>query len=252
MSDFADHFSGHATAYQAYRPRYPEALFDWLVAQAPGRGLVLDCGTGSGQAAVSLAERFTRVIAIDASEAQISHAVAHARVEYRVAPAEAPGVTPASVDMVTVAQAFHWFDASRFFAAAHAALRPGGVLALWAYAAANVAAPVDEIVLDFRARIVGPDWPDERCLVDDSYRAVVIPPSFAEFGAPPFELHATWVLDEYVGYIGTWSAVHRHRNRKGDDPVPQLRQALARAWPDAERRLVRWPLSVRVARKVTT
>ena len=252
MSGFADHFSGHATAYQAYRPHYPAELFAWLAALAPGHDVALDCGTGSGQAAIGLAAHFLRVIATDASEAQLAHAVAHSRVEYRLAPAESPGVAAASVDIVTVAQAFHWFDAPQFFAAAHTALRPDGVLAFWAYAGASVAAPADEIVHDFRMRVVGPDWPVGRGLVDDSYAGIVIPPLFAELMAPARELHADWLLDQYIGYIGTWSAVQRHRTRTGTDPVPALRDVLARDWPADERRVVRWPLAVRVARRVAT
>jgi SAM-dependent methyltransferase len=250
MNAFADHFSGHAAAYLAYRPRYPGALFDWLAAQAPGRDLALDCGTGSGQAATALGDRFARVIATDASEAQLANAVAHPRVEYRVAPAESPGVERGSVDLVTVAQAFHWFDAPRFFAAAHDALRGDGLLAFWAYAGTSVASPTDEIVHDFRMNTVGIDWPSERGLVDDSYRQIVVPPSFAEFASPFTELTADWTLDEYIGYIGTWSAVQRHIKRTGVDPVPALRSALVPGWPAGERRVVRWPLTVRVARRV--
>ena len=60
---FKDHFSGHASGYASFRPRYPEALFDFVAALTPGRSLAWDCATGNGQAALGLAERFTRVIA---------------------------------------------------------------------------------------------------------------------------------------------------------------------------------------------
>lgn len=70
---FHDHFSKHAVDYARYRPGYPQALFDFLVEQAPGRELAWDCGTGSGQAAIQLAERFQRVIATDASREQIEN-----------------------------------------------------------------------------------------------------------------------------------------------------------------------------------
>ena len=55
MAAFADHFSGSARGYAAYRPTYPDALFSWLAEHSPGRGAVWDCGTGSGQAATALA-----------------------------------------------------------------------------------------------------------------------------------------------------------------------------------------------------
>ena len=86
---FRDHFASAATDYAAFRPRYPAALFAALAECAPGRHLAWDCATGSGQAAIGLAEHFEQVVATDASAAQLSAALAHARVRYREAPADA-------------------------------------------------------------------------------------------------------------------------------------------------------------------
>ena len=77
---FADHFSRGAAAYAEFRPRYPRALFVWLAASAPGRSLAWDCATGTGQAAIGLADDFARVVATDASAAQVASAVRHPRV----------------------------------------------------------------------------------------------------------------------------------------------------------------------------
>src|SRR5579864_4799887 len=87
-----DHFSGHAADYAAYRPGYPPALFELLASLPRRRALALDCATGSGQAAVGLAERFDHVVAIDASSEQLARAPRHPRIEYRVARAEETGV----------------------------------------------------------------------------------------------------------------------------------------------------------------
>lgn len=106
-----DHFSGHAADYSAYRPGYPQALIDFLASIAPSTETVLDCG---GQLSIPLASRFDRVIATDASPQKVSHAEPNPRVEYRTAPAEASGLPAASVDLVTVAQAAHWFDLDAF------------------------------------------------------------------------------------------------------------------------------------------
>lgn len=62
---FLDLFSENANLDAAARPRYPEELFTFIAAQAPARNRAWDCGTGSGQAAVSLAERFAEVVATD-------------------------------------------------------------------------------------------------------------------------------------------------------------------------------------------
>src|SRR5690625_4898861 len=130
---FKDHFSGHARAYASARPTYPPELFAWLAGLAPRRALAWDCATGNGQAARMLATHFARVIATDASAEQITNAVPDPRIEYRVAAAEAPGLHANSVDLVAIAQAVHWLDRPRFYAAARTALVPEGLIAVWSY-----------------------------------------------------------------------------------------------------------------------
>jgi hypothetical protein len=73
-STFHDHFSGHAAAYAAHRPTYPEALFAWIAEQAPGRTMAWDVATSNGQAAVALAAYFDAVHATDASAEQVEQA----------------------------------------------------------------------------------------------------------------------------------------------------------------------------------
>src|SRR5262245_38403499 len=126
-TSFKDHFSTVASNYALYRPRYPAELFAYLATLVPTCEFAWDCATGSGQAAVALAAHFKRVIATDASATQIANGETHPRVEYRVAPAEQSGLAAASVDLLTVAQALHWFDLPRFFVEANRVLRPRGV-----------------------------------------------------------------------------------------------------------------------------
>lgn len=82
MTDFKDHFSAHAEAYSQARPSYPDSLFAYLAEQAEGHACAWDAGTGSGQAAGGLARHFERVIATDASRAQLEHAPPHPKVMY--------------------------------------------------------------------------------------------------------------------------------------------------------------------------
>src|SRR5262245_24665202 len=97
--EFKDHFSGCAGSYAATRPGYPDDLLDWVAALPAARRLAWDCATGSGQAALGLAERFDRVVATDASASQLANAVPHPRIEYRTAPAEASGLPDAAADL---------------------------------------------------------------------------------------------------------------------------------------------------------
>src|SRR5215470_11482152 len=132
--EFKDHFSKRAAGYAAARPTYPPALFEWLASIVHRRELVWDCATGNGQAAGGLAAHFARVVATDASSAQIEHARPFPRVQYRVAGADRSGLEPGSVDLVTVAQAMHWIDPPSFYAEVRRVAAPGGIIAVWSYA----------------------------------------------------------------------------------------------------------------------
>lgn len=250
---FTDHFSSVSGNYADFRPRYPAALFDWLAGIAPSRALAWDCAAGSGQASVDLVERFDRVIATDASRAQIEGAIAHPRIDYRVATAQDSGLSDAAVDLVTVAQALHWFDLEAFYAEVRRVLKPGGVLAVWTYGVHSVgdadidARSIDNIVSDFYSEIVGPYWPPERRHVEAGYRDLPFP--FAELEPPAFAMMADWSLTQLLGYLRSWSATGRYIKEVGVDPVIALAERLAPLWGSADTaRAIRWPLALRAGR----
>lgn len=244
---FKDHFSGHAASYAAFRPGYPPELFDFVAALTPGRALAWDCATGNGQAAVPLAGIFDRVVATDASQQQLGNATPHPRIEYRVATAENSGLPDASVDLLTVAQAVHWFDFDRFYAEARRVLRPGGAIALWTYnllrGTPEISALVDRLARD----ISGAHWPPERRWVDEEYRT--LPFSFPEVPSPTFEHTETWDLPRLVAYLRTWSANVRYQAATGKDPIAEIAPELEAAWGDPEEpRVLTWPIFMRAGR----
>lgn len=247
MSGFKDHFSSASDRYAAYRPDYPATLFTWLAGQCTEHDTVWDCATGSGQAALGLAPHFRRVVATDASAEQIRHAAQHPGVDYRVAPAEASGLSDRSVDLVAVAQAAHWFDLPHFYAEASRVLKPGGVIALWGYGRMVLPGETDALFQRFYAETVGPYWPPERALIDDAYRSLDFP--FNEIQSPAFHIEVEWTLRRLLDYLSTWSAVKRYQAERGDDPLPALMAELQPGWadPDAALRL-QWPLFLRVGR----
>ena len=244
---FADHFSGVSAAYTAFRPRYPDVLFDFLAREAPARDTAWDAGTGSGQAAVALARHFDHIIATDASSSQIDHATPHARVTYRVAPAETSGLDDQSVDLVAVAQAVHWFDRERFWNEVRRVSRPGGIVAVWTYVLFEIAPEIDAIVRRFYSGIVGPFWPPERRLTEERYNNIEFP--FAEFAAPSFVIEQPMTLDDIAGYIRTWSATRAFVRYHGQDPVDGLVSELTRSWRVPQQsRVARWPVAMRIGR----
>jgi SAM-dependent methyltransferase len=241
---FKDHFSGHAAVYASFRPGYPPALIDFVTSLAPGRSLAWDCATGNGQAAVCLAEHFERVIATDASAAQLAQATPHPRVEYRQAPAEQSGLADGSVDLLTVATALHWFDFDRFYAEAERVLAPEGALAAWAYNLPRVSPEIDVLIDRLGHGIVQSYWPPERRWVDDDYRDLPFP--FEEVEAPELWIEERWPLGRLLDYTGTWSATQRYIQANGRDPRELIRDEMAAAWgdPDQERE-IRWPIMMR-------
>jgi len=241
-SFFKDYFSKQAADYGKFRPWYPQDLFRWLGSIAPANGLAWDCATGSGQAAIALAEVFERIIATDASEKQIANAERHKRVEYRVATAEKSGLESGSVDLITVAQALHWFELETFYSEVRRVLKPRGVIAATAYKLATISPEIDAVVSRYYSEIVGRYWPAERVLVENFEE---LPFPFAQIETPRFEMVAEWSVEQLLGYLRTWSATQRFMAAEKRDPLETVEQPLLEAWGHEVRRVV-WPLTVRV------
>lgn len=240
---FQDHFSAQAADYVRARPRYPAALFAELARLAPGHDLAWDAGTGNGQAAAGLAEHFARVVATEPSEAQLAQAIRRPRIEYFRSAETAPMLADASVDLVSVAQAAHWFDRPVFYAEAKRVLRSQGVLAMWVYQYCQVTPEIDALLHHFYHGPIWTYWPPERSHVESGYRDFDFP--FLELPFPPIAIEHDWELPEFAAYLRTWSSVVRLQRETGVDPVAALERELAPRWGRGARR-VRWPLTGRL------
>lgn len=240
---FKDHFSSHATAYAAYRPTYPPDLARWLSAIAPSTHTALDVGCGSGQLSLLLAQHFDRVVATDPSRQQIDNAIRHPKIDYRISPAEKSDLPDASVDLLTAAQAAHWFDLPAFYAEAQRVVTQGGAVALIAYAAMQAKGEIEKIVEQFRLATLRDYWPIERALVENNYRDISTP--FAPIAAPDLVIEVEWPLAALTGYLDTWSAVRAMERDIGRGPIEAVAIELTRAWgnPDTPRKIC-WPLTI--------
>jgi SAM-dependent methyltransferase len=241
-----DLFSTKSSDYARFRPTYPPALFAWLASAARGRSVAVDVGAGNGQAAIALAAWFERVLAVEPSAAQLANATAHERVTYQRGGAEQTGLPDGVADLLTVAQAFHWFEHERFFAEVRRVVHPGGLLALWCYDLATITPEIDAVVHDLATVRLGPYWEPERRLLEAGYQTVAVP--FHELVVPGFEMQLAWTLEQLVGYLGTWSPVRRYIAEHGENPLEAALPRLARAWGDVPVRRVSWPLAVRAFR----
>ncbi|MFN2637678.1 MAG: class I SAM-dependent methyltransferase [Gemmatimonadaceae bacterium] len=207
--------------------------------------LALDCGTGSGQAALGLIEHYERVIAIDPSSEQLSRARTHGRIEYLLAKAEDTALPDHSVDLVVSAQGLHWFDTRKFFLEAKRVLSSGGAIAIWGYGDPVLESDaLNAILHEFNRGLLEKYWFPERQLLLDGYRTVEFP--FREVEMPRLVLEKRWTLEELAGYIRSWSAVGRYSEAMRTDAVADLQNDLAAVWGEPQMpRLVQWPLHIR-------
>lgn len=246
---FKDHFSGHSADYRNFRPVYPVALYEFLNTVVRDNKLVWDCATGSGQCARNLVEYFDKVLATDASESQIRNAPAHPGISYRTAAAENVDLCDETVDLITVAQAMHWFDIPAFFKEAERVLKPGGVLAVWNYHLLKIEPAIDEIVDEFYTNRLDAYWPAERRILENNFSDFVFP--FEKVDVPDFSMSSSWSLAGLSGYLSTWSAVKQCLAAEGQDPLQEILPRLEAAWgaDPSNCKSVRWPLALHVRRK---
>ena len=245
---FKDHFSHDSVSYSRHRPGYPDTLFTYLSSIAKDHNLAWDCATGSGQSAIQLAQNFNRVIATDASESQISQAQKHEGISYFVASAENSGIDTNSLDLITVAQALHWFDLSVFTAEVDRTLKAGGILAVWTYNLLTIRPDIDEQVNYLYGKVLDRYWPAERHLVEQGYKTINFP--YRELSVPNFNMALNWNYGQLTDYLSTWSAVKACISENERNPIEIIHDKLLKLWGDAETQMpVKWPLTVRVWQK---
>ncbi len=240
-----DRFSGHASLYAQYRIDYPDELYNFILRFVPRRLIAWDCATGNGQVAGALADYFERVEATDISETQLLLAIQKPPIRYQISPAEQTPFANHTFDLVTVAQALHWFDVDAFHREVRRVAKPGAVVAEWGYGLAQIAADLDPILLDFYRNRVGPYWDPQRKYIDDRYTTLPFP--FADAQRAEFVVRRNWSLERFLNYLRTWSVVRQYIHENEEDPVLALGDALKSAWGDGERE-IRFPVFMRVGR----
>jgi ubiquinone/menaquinone biosynthesis C-methylase UbiE len=243
-----DLFSQQATEYSRFRPRYPSSLFRYLSSICQSHSLAWDCGTGNGQAALELASYFDQVIATDISEKQLSQASPHPKIKYQLGSSENSGISDQSVDLTTVAQAFHWFDHEKFYSEVKRISKaPSSLLAIWCYGFLKISKEIDSALYYYYSNIVGPFWEPERKLVEEGYRNVPFP--FEEIKTPPFTMEHSWSLNTLLGYLKTWSATQTAFQKLKHDPIQEIKERLEKAWGNpTHQRNVKWELALRVGK----
>lgn len=240
-----DNFSKMAVEYAAYRPEYPKEIIDYIVSFATHKKQALDIATGNGQLAKKLAKHFEQVAAIDISEKQLKNAAKVPNLAYSIQPAEQTTFQDKQFDLITVAQAVHWFDFSRFNREIYRVLKNDGIFAVLGYALLKTNPHTDAIIKRLYKDILGGYWDKERAYIDNNYSTIPFP--FDEIKTKSFENHVTWEFEALIGYLETWSAVQHYKDKNNTNPIALIREDLKTSWGKSDKK-VTFPLLLRIGK----
>lgn len=244
--DKKNYFTRQAKDYAAFRPTYPEELYRFILEHLQGRSSAWDCGTGNGQVARVLAAHFDNVQATDVSQKQLDYAFRAPNIFYSLTPAEKTSFEEGTFDLITVAQAAHWFDLNQFYREVRRTARRGAVIAIWGYSHPRIDVHIDEHFLHFYHHQAGPYWDPARKLVENHYRDLPFP--FEEIASPDFTIARQWEPDDLAGYLNSWSAVQKYIASNGGNPIPAFMDRLKPFWRGGEVKTVRFPVFLRLGR----
>lgn len=244
MKEAKDIFSTQAGTYAAYRPYYPDELFDYLYNVCNGFDKAWDCATGNGQVAGRLSEQFKEVYATDLSAQQVAHAVQKPNIHYSVQCAEHTTFADNSFDLITIGTALHWFDFDAFYKEAIRVAKDGAIIAAWAYAPFRGGEDLDAIVDDFTYKTLQDYWDPERKWVDEKYQTIPFP--FEQLEYPAFTIKIAWTFEHMLGYFNSWSSVQHYIRKNGKNPVDALAPLLEQFWQGKETKALEIPLFVKV------
>ncbi|KAH0988604.1 hypothetical protein GBA52_000087 [Prunus armeniaca] len=180
---------------------------------------------------VSVAEHYEQVIGTDVSESQLQRAMLHPRVRYAHTPLsitddEVIALVGGedSVDLVTVAQAVHWFDLPKFYNLVSRVLKkPGGVFAVWCYNDIEVDPTFDPIMKRFHDTTL-PFWDKKVQYVFDGYKTLPFPFESVGFGSEgnplPLDIPKQLSFEGFLKMLRSWSAVTTAKDQ-GVDLLPE-------------------------------
>ena len=216
-----DLFSAHSQLYQQARPSYPIAVIQEIMQYVPESHFAWDCGAGSGQFTQLLAPYFDYVVATDVSADQLQHAPYFKNVSYQVQSAEQTTFSARSFNLITVAQAVHWFDFDAFYKEVRRTLKPDGVLAVVGYGLVQVHdQSIHALIQALYFKILNGYWDPERRYIDEHYKTIPFP--FEELAVPEFKMQYQWSAAQLLNYIQTWSAVKHYREQNQRNPLQAL------------------------------
>jgi len=248
MKRALDNFSKQAETYKKYRPKYPEELYGEIIQFVRTKDVSWDCGTGNGQVAAELSKYFKKVYATDLSEKQLANVEKRKNITYKVERAENTSFRDNQFDLITVAQAIHWFDLDAFKREIRRVSKNEGIVSIWGYGLLRIETPIDTLIDNFYYDIVGPYWNSERKHIDNAYKSIQFDFEQINDDRDRF-MTVNWNLRQLEGYLNSWSSVQNYTDKnKGVNPVAVLVQSLEQYWADKTIKEIKFPIFLKVGR----
>ena len=161
--------------------------------------------------------------------------------------AEATNFADNTFDLITVAQAIHWFDFEEFYIEVKRVAKPQAIIAVIGYGLIKTFDEADAIIADFYFNTLGTFWDAERKYIDENYLTIPFP--FQEIETPQFSNELHWNFEHLIGYLGTWSAVKHYIKAKGENPINLIEEKLQKCWGN-ETRGVRFDILLRAGKLI--
>ncbi|MDY6456207.1 class I SAM-dependent methyltransferase [Acinetobacter faecalis] len=239
-----DLFSSQSQLYQKARPNYPQSVINEILKHVEHKELAWDCGAGSGQFTQLLSPYFSNVIATDLSQQQLDQAPVFSNVEYLAQPAEENDFPSAYFDLITVAQAIHWFNFDIFYKEVKRVLKPDGVFAVVGYGLLEIKdVRINDLVQKLYYQTLKGYWDAERKYIDEEYLTIPFP--FQEIDVPKLSMEYSWSAAQLLDYLNTWSAIKHYKKKNEDDPLATLKMALTEQDVSYE---IEFPILLRIGR----
>lgn len=238
-------FQDGGERYANYRPKYPPELAESLSSLTKEQTLALDLGCGNGQFTSLLAPYFDQVIGTDSSQSQLEFAQQGDKITYRQEPAEQISLPDNSVDLITVAQAAHWFDLDVFYAEVQRVAKQDAIIALISYGVPYIADHTNAVFQKGYWQDTHEYWPAERTHVETGYSDLYFP--FESIAQPNLSYQKKMGIEHFINYITTWSAYARAKDRGDMQRFEIFFDALREVWMNDIKEVV-WPISLRIGR----
>nr|CAG8522133.1 2392_t:CDS:2 [Entrophospora candida]CAG8523115.1 15726_t:CDS:2 [Entrophospora candida] len=278
MSTFSN-IDYNSAAYNAYRPTYPQKLFEKIYNYHKSHNgsfdAALDVATGTGQVTQVLADSFKKVYGVDSSATMLENAVKKSNITYSISTAENLNqFDDSSIDLLTVAEAAHWFDLPKFLEESYRVLKSpssssggGGTLAIWGYSynLFDNYPTASELLIDHYIDLMG-DYKEKegRLILENLYRGFEIPERL--FKNVKFEIYdgtkeseqyrlmeADWTVSQFEKYLKTSSCYKTFlsKNPNAEDPVNKFMARIKKVegWEDNQLLKVYWRTAFILAEK---